>query len=62
MKVVNKTRMIAHLFNVPAEGAVMEQVNESKIPDELKSAFKSNNCPFSTSTEAVVGQTSIEDC
>jgi len=62
MKVVNNTHMITHLFNVPAEGAVMEQLNESKIPDELKSAFKSSNCPLSTSTEAVVGQTSIEDC
>jgi len=57
--VVNKTQMLAHLFDIAAEEAVMEQLNQSKIPDGLKSAFKSSNSPLSA--KAVVAQTGAEN-
>ena len=58
-EVVNKTQMLAHLFDMAAEETVMEQLNESKIPDGLKSAFKSSNSPLSGT--AVVAQTGAEN-
>ena len=58
-EVVNKTQMLAHLFDIAAEEAVMEQLNQSKIPDGLKSAFKSSNSPLSA--KAVVAQTGAEN-
>ena len=63
MDVVNKTHMIAHLFDMALEEETAEetikQLNGSKIPDGLKEMFKSNNSLLSA--KAVVAQTSVED-
>ena len=57
-EIKNTTHMINKLFDTLAEEAVMEQLNESKIPNELKEGFKSTKYPLST--EAVVAQTGAE--
>ena len=44
---------------MPAEEAVIEQLNRSKIPDGLKSGFKSNNSTLSS--KAVVVQSGAEN-
>ena len=63
MNVVNKTHMVAHLFDMAlGEETVektLEQLNQSKIPNELKGMFESSNSPLSA--EAVVAQTGAED-
>jgi hypothetical protein len=63
LNVVNKTHMIAHLFDMALEEETAEetikQLNQSKIPGELKEMFKSNNSPLSK--DAKVAQTSVED-
>jgi len=58
-EIVNKTQRIAHLFDVPAEEATIEQLNGSKIPDGFKSTFKSSNSPLSAKTS--VAQTGTEN-
>jgi hypothetical protein len=62
-RIRNTTHMVAHLFDMALEEETVEetieQLNQSKIPNELKSAFKSNNS--SLSAEAVVAQTSAEN-
>jgi hypothetical protein len=47
LDVKEKTHIIAHLFNMPGEEEMIEQLNQWKIPDELGEAFQSNNCSLS---------------
>jgi len=63
LNVMNKTHMIAHLFDMALEEETVEetikQLNQSKIPSELKGMFKSSKCPLSA--KAMVAQTGAED-
>ena len=51
--------MLAHLFDIAAEEAVMVQLNDQNVLDGLKNELKSNNSPLSA--EATVAQTSAEN-
>ncbi len=55
MEVKEKLHIIAHLFNIALEEGMegmIEELNQAKIPGELREAFQNNNCPLTGKAKA----------